>query len=235
MQRDIDAIEVKVTVVEQDEALALRMLGLKRGEGERRRVFFYDTRNLDLFDHGVCLRAREKARGECDSTVKIRPVEPARVAEKWRRKEDFKVEADAVGAKEPICSASFTVEQGREEIEKVAEGDRPIEKLFSGEQEEFLNEMAPIRVDFAELVPLGPVAVLRWECRHEGFPYELCTEEWRLPDGRDVVEISIKAEPAQAAAAQAALNAFLDDLGIDPEPRQQTKTRIALQYFAALR
>jgi hypothetical protein len=229
-----EAIEVKVTVVERDETAALRRFGLARENGERRRIFFYDTRELDLFRKGVCLRAREMEGDECDSTVKIRPVEPARVAGKWRKERGFKVEADAVGPK-VVRSASFTIGQKPEEIEEVASGDRPIAKLFSGEQEQFLREMAPVEVDFDELVPLGPVAVLRWKFRNEGIPYELCAEEWRLPDGQDVLEISIKAKRAEAAAAQGALDGFLAELGIDPETRQQTKTRTALEFFAARR
>jgi hypothetical protein len=229
-----EAIEVKVTVVERHEDVALRKFSLGREHAEQRRIFFYDTRELALYNSGICLRAREMDQDECDSTVKIRPVEPERIARKWQKERGFKIEADFVGS-EPVCSASFTVDQKPDEIERVASGDRPIAKLFSGEQEEFLKEMAKIPVDFARLVPLGPVAVLRWKFRHEGLPYDLCVEEWRLPDGRDVVEISIKTRPAEAAAAQAALNAFLAEIGIGPETRQQTKTRMALEYFAKLR
>jgi hypothetical protein len=229
-----DAIEVKVTVVERDETRALRKLGLKRADGEPRRIFFYDTPALDLYNNGVCLRAREMA-DACDSTVKIRPVEPRRVASKWRKLDGFKVEADAIGSQEVVRSASFTVAQQDKEIADVACGERAIAKLFSGDQEEWLRAMAKADVDFSQLVPLGPVAVLRWKCRHEGLPYELCAEEWRLPDGCDVLEISIKTKSSEAAAAQAALLGFLADVGIAPETRQQTKTRMALTYFAAQR
>ena len=229
-----EAIEVKVTVVDSDETMALRKFGLTRKNGEQRRIFFYDTRQLNLFKQGICLRARAMKGDECDSTVKIRPVVPERLAGKWRKRDGFKVEADAIGTK-VIRSASFTVTQKPKEIGQVARGGRPIAKLFSGEQEEFLKDMAPVAIDFTKLVALGPVAVLRWKFRNEGIPYELCAEEWRLPDGRDVIEISIKAKQAQAAAAQAALEGFLAELGIDPEHRQQTKTRTALEYFAARR
>jgi hypothetical protein len=227
-----EAIEVKVTVVDRHETMALRKFGLERKDGERRRIFFYDTRELRLFKKGICLRAREKDGEECDSTVKIRPVEPKRVAHKWRKNSGFKLEADAIGSK-VVRSVSFTTAQKSKEIGKVARGGRAIAKLFSGEQEEFLRAMAPLRIDFGKLVPLGPVAVLRWKFRNEGLPYELCAEEWRLPDGRDVIEISIKAKQAEAAAAQAALEGFLAELGIAPETRQQTKTRTALEFFAA--
>jgi hypothetical protein len=227
-----EAIEVKVTVLERHETMVLRKFGLARKNGEQRRIFFYDMPTLNLYKKGVCLRAREMGGEECDSTVKIRPVEPKRVSDKWRRKSGFKVEADAVGTK-VIRSASFTIAQKSKEIDEVASGSRPIAKLFSGEQEEFLREMAPVEVDFAKLVPLGPVAAMRWKFRHEGLPYELFAEEWRLPDGRDVIEISIKAKPAEAAAAQAALEGFLAEHGIASETRQQTKTRMTLEYFAA--
>ena len=70
-----EAIEVKVTVVERHETKVLRKFGLKREDGERRRIFFYDTRELALYKKGICLRAREMEGDECDSTVKIRPVE----------------------------------------------------------------------------------------------------------------------------------------------------------------
>lgn len=229
-----EAIEVKVTVVNRHEAMALRKFGLARNKGEQRRIFFYDTLKLNLFKKGVCLRAREMKGSACDSTVKIRPVEPQQLAGRWHGKDGFKVEADAVGA-DVIRSASFTIGQKRKEIGQVACGDRLIAKLFSGEQEDFLGEMAPFRIDFAKLVPLGPVAVTRWKFRNKGIPYELCAEEWRLPDGHDVIEISIKAKQPEAAAAQAALEGFLADLGIQPETRQQTKTRTALEYFAARR
>jgi hypothetical protein len=229
-----EAIEVKVTVVDRHEATARRKFDLTRKNGEPRRIFFYDTRKLNLFKRGICLRAREMGGDDCDSTVKIRPVEPKRVADKWREKGGFKVEADAVGSK-VVRSASFTSAQKPREIGQVARGSRPIAKLFSDDQEDFLREMAPVQVDFAKLVPLGPVAVLRWKFRHKGLPYDLCAEEWRLPDGRDVIEISIKAKQAEAAAAQSALEGFLAELGIAPESRQRTKTRTALEYFAARR
>ena len=163
--------------------------------------------------------------------MKIRPVEPKRIAGRWHKKDGFKVESDVVGA-QVIRSASFTIGQKPREIGAVACGDRPIAKLFSGEQEEFLREMTTVPIDFTKLVSLGPVSVLRWKFRNQGLPYDLYAEEWRLPDGRDVIELSIKADQLEAAAAQAAMEGFLAELGIEQETRQQTKTRTALEYFA---
>jgi hypothetical protein len=144
----------------------------------------------------------------------------------------FKLEADCVGAR-VVCSASLTVIQQRDEIDRVAKGERPIEKLFSKEQERFLADFYAAPVDFAKLRVMGPIRVLRWKSKHESFAHELTTEEWRLPDGDDLVEVSIKAPPKQAVEAQKAFDKHLRELGLDPEGAQETKTRTALEYFAA--
>jgi hypothetical protein len=176
------------------------------------------------------LRARETEGEGSDSTVKIRPVDPKRVDDAWRKKSGFKLEADGVGER-VIRSASFTSSQNEKEIEQVASGARPIEKLFTPDQEAFLEALSPVAVDFDKLVALGPIASLRWKFEHKGLPYEICAEEWRLPNGHDLLELSIKAA-REAAAAGAAFEGFLRELGFEVDAGQQTKTRTALEYLA---
>ena len=226
-----DAIEVKVTIAQRHEMGALLKFALERKHAERRRIYFFDTPKLALFKKGVVLRARDIEGSEFDSTVKIRPVDPKKIPAKWHKKSGFKVEADAVG-KKMIRSASYTIPQGDKEVDEVASGARPIEKLFSEEQEGFLADMSPVEVDFEKLVVLGPVAALRWKFEHSGIPYALCVEEWRIPGGRNVIETSIKATREGAAAALAGLEGFLDELGLASDAVPQTKTRVALEYFA---
>lgn len=226
-----DAVEIKVTVAEDNESAAEKQFALERKTGEARSIFFFDTRELQLFAKGVVLRARKVAGGQDDSTVKIRPVDPASIAAKWRGLPGFKIEADGVGQR-MIRSGSLSVAQGREEIEQVARGERAMEKLFSADQEAFLAQMSPIRVDFRALAVLGPIDARRWKRKDAGLPYEITAEQWRLPDGRDLLELSIKAASAQAAAAAAAFTGFLTELGLKPSGGQQTKTRTALEYFA---
>jgi len=226
-----EAVEVKVTVLERQEEAVLEKFGLERKGAERRRIYFFDSPKLALYKKGVVLRAREKDGDVCDSTVKIRPVDPKTVDESWRKKTGFKVEADCVGPK-VIRSASFTSEQTDKEIDEVASGARPIEKLFSGDQEKFLEAMSPVAVDFSKLVALGPIASLRWKFENEGLPYEICAEEWRLPNGHDLLELSIKATREQAAASRSAFEGFLRELGFEVDSDQKTKTRVALEYLA---
>jgi hypothetical protein len=226
-----DAVEVKTTVAPHAQARALALLGLRHGDGVRRRVYFFDTPGLELHSCGLLLRARATAGAPDDSTVKVRPVNPERVA-RWRGVPGFKVQADVVGST-VVRAASLTAIQPREEIEAAAEGRGPIARLLSREQEQFLGALAPRPIELDRLVPLGPVQARRWDVSHAGLPYRLCAEAWRLPGGRSLLELSIKAEPAAAAAAVAAFSGFLEELGILVDSEPQTKTRAALTSLAA--
>ena len=74
--------------------------------------------------------------------------------------------------------------------------------------------------------------MLRWKLRHKNFPHELTLEEWRLPNGEDLVEVSIKVPPKKAPRAQKEFDKHLREFGLDPKGAQETKTRTALEYFA---
>ena len=227
----MDACEIKITIRPDQELRAERAMELDEDSADIRVVYFYDTPKLTLFDAGVALRARLVKGDDDDSTVKFRPVDAEKISSEWKRARGFKLEADCVGER-VVCSASLTVIQARDEIDQVAKGERPIEKLFSKDQERFLAEFHAAPIDFAKLRVMGPIRVLRWKSKHESFPHELTTEEWRLPNGDDLVEVSIKVPPAKAVEAQKAFDTHLRELGLDPEGAQETKTRTALEYFA---
>ena len=227
----VEGIEIKVTVRPSEELRSLRALELDEDSAEVRIIYFYDTVELDLYDSGVVLRARLVKGDDDDSTVKIRLVEPGKISPSWSGVAGFKIEADSVGSR-LVCSASLTLRQKRDEIDEVARGKRPISKLFSRDQVRLLSEFSPQPVDFEKLRPLGPIRVLSWKTEHQGFRYKLASEEWRLPDGEDLVEVSIKVAPPEAEQARRAFESHLRELGLDPAGAQQTKTRTALRYFA---
>jgi hypothetical protein len=229
----MDAVEIKLTVRPDQELLAERAMGVGENTADSRFVYFYDTFDLDLFKAGVVLRARLIKGDSDDSTVKVRPIEAASITEDWRQSKGFKLEADWVGD-QVVCSASLTVSQKRDEIDEVAEGKRAIGKLFSNDQERFLREFYKAPIDFNGLRVIGPIRVLRWKPKHKTFPHELTLEEWRLPNGEDLVEVSIKAPPNEAHQAQGDFDTHLRQLGLDPECTQDAKTRTALEYFARI-
>jgi len=227
----MDAVEIKVTIRPDQELRAERAMELNEDTAEVRVIYFYDTPRLALFEAGVTLRARLVKGDDDDSTVKFRPVEAAKISEEWKPLKGFKLEADCVGDR-VVCSASLTAIQKRDEIDEVAKGEWPIAKLFSKDQERFLSEFYKGSVDFETLHVLGPIRVLRWKLMQKGFPHELTLEEWRLPDGEELVEVSIKTLPKEALQARKDFESHLRKLGLDPEGAQETKTRMALNYFA---
>jgi hypothetical protein len=227
----MDTVEIKVTIRPDQELRAERAMAINEDTAEVRVLYFYDTPQLDLFDAGVALRARLIKGDKDDSTVKFRPVDATSIAEEWKRLGGFKLEADCVGDR-VICSASLTSPQKRNEIDDVAEGKRLIEKLFSKNQERFLGQFYKGTIDFGKLRVLGPIRVLRWKLKQKGFEHELTLEEWRLPNGEDLVEVSIKTPPGEASRAQKDFDKHLRELGLDPQGSQETKTRTALNYFS---
>lgn len=227
----VDAVEIKATVRPDQELRALRALKLDEDSAEVRLIYFYDTPKLLLFDAGVVLRARLVKGDADDTTVKIRPVIPAKISRKWSREAGFKIETDRTGTR-LVRSASLTKERKRSQIDEVSEGGRPVRELFTETQLQFLSETSSVAVDFDLLKPLGPIRVLCWTSDHKGFPHKLTTEEWRLPDGEDLVEVSIKVKPDQAIRAHKQFDDHLRELGLDPHGAQETKTRTALDYFA---
>ena len=61
----------------------------------------------------------------------------------------------------------------------------------------------------------------------------IVAELWFYPDGSRILELSAKAAPAEAFQATAELRAFLAAKGLDVSGEQQTKTKTALEFFAA--
>ena len=79
-----DSMELEPTVPDGDQRSAVRALDLDPLEAELRQIFFFDTPDLMLNQHGVILRARRTRRGD-DSVVKLRPVVPSEVSPDLRR------------------------------------------------------------------------------------------------------------------------------------------------------
>ena len=70
--------------------------------------------------------------------------------------------------------------------------------------------------------------------------YDITAERWTVltpgnPPGLDLLELSITAEPEDAALIQPAFLASIRLRGLDPYAFKQTKTRHVLQYLTTLR
>jgi hypothetical protein len=73
--------------------------------------------------------------------------------------------------------------------------------------------------------------VLKWQPR--GFARKMVAEMWLYPDGARIFELSTKCLPSAAFQAAAETRLYLSARGTDLSGDQQTKTRTALEFFAA--
>jgi nitrogen fixation protein FixH len=225
------AIEIKATVPERQVDAALKRYRLTRNNDELRLIYFFDTPQLQLLEAGVIVRARRVIGDTHDSTVKARPVDPARLGAAWKRQPGFKIEVDA-SEKGLVKSASFSTRVQKGRIKRVVVRGKRVRSLFTTDQERFLRRIAKRRVDFEKIVPMGPLSAQRWDFEDPGCPWPITAELWQREDGQRMMELSVKAPAQQAAAVMAGFMAFLTEVGAHRNEREQAKTRWALEYYA---
>ena len=229
--KDVDSIELKLTVPEPAQLTTVRALGLDALQAQIRQVFFFDTPDLALDAQVLVVRARRSQKKGDDSVVKLRPVVPSELPKDLRRSPGFGVELDA-SPEGYVCSGSLKGVPTEGDVRKAALGKRAVRKLFSKDQQAVYAEHAPEGLALDDLTILGPLFVLKLKNSPEGFDGRLVTEMWLYPDGSRILELSTKCEPSQAFDAAAGLRAYLASRGIDLGSEQQTKTRTALEFFS---
>jgi hypothetical protein len=226
-----EGVEIKATIPQKQVEAALQIYGLQRDNVERY-IYFFDTPDLELFETGIIARARRIVGGQHDSTIKFRPIEPESVPALWRKYSGFKIEADT-SHKGVVKSASLTMPVAKGLIKRVAAGKDAIASLFTEEQLLFLLSMANRKIDYSQVVILGPMRAWRWKYNDPGLPWPITGELWQRQDGSQLFEVSIKVPVVQAAAAGAGFMAFLAEVGAERDEGQQAKTRWALEHAAS--
>jgi hypothetical protein len=230
--KDSDSVELKLTVPESDHRSTVAALGMDPLEAQIRQVYFFETPDLQLDKAGVVVRARRIQGKGNDSVVKLRPVEPADMPPELRRSAAFRVEVDALPGGF-VCSGTMKGTLGSTDVRRVVAGDLAQRKLFSKEQRAFFAEHAPEGVALDDLVILGPILVLKLRMTPQELNRRLVAEMWVYPDGSRVLELSTRCTTTEAFQVAAELRAFLGAKGVEVSGEQETKTRKALEYFAA--
>jgi hypothetical protein len=229
-----DRIEIKATVPQRAIANALKRYKLTRSNDEQRLVYFFDTPDQSLLKAGIIVRARRVIGDQHDSTIKFRPVDADKLPQDWRKYAGFKIEVDA-SEKGLVKSASFSMPVRKGLIKQVVAGKERNGKLFTPEQEKFLEDTVGRNIDFDHVVVLGPLKAQRWDFEDPACPWPITAELWQRADGAQLMEISVKAPTAQAAAVMAGFMAFLTEVGAERDRNQQAKTRWAMDFYAAKR
>jgi hypothetical protein len=227
-----DSVELKLTVPEAEQRSTIATLGLDPLEAQIRQVFFFDTPELSLNQSGVAVRARRIQGRTGDTVLKLRPIVPDTLPEDVRRSASVNVEVDAMPGGY-VCSASMKGQVSNADVRQTILGQRPARKLFSMEQRAFLAAHAPDGLGVDDLSILGPIFVLKLKKSAPGHERKLVVELWLYPDGSRILELSTKCLPGEAFQAGVEARAHLDGLGVNLSGEQQTKTKTALEFFAA--
>jgi hypothetical protein len=164
--------------------------------------------------------------------VKLRPVVPAELPEELRTSARFGVEVDAMPGGF-VCSGSMKGTLPPTHVLDVVKGNRPLRKLFSKEQRAFYSAHAPEGIELDDLSILGPIFVLKVKFAPPELGRKLVAEVWLYPDDSRILELSTKCAPSEAFQVAAEARAFLTERGVDLSGEQETKTRKALEFFAA--
>jgi hypothetical protein len=231
LAKNAGSVELKLTVPDSERRSTVTALGMDPLEAQIRQVFFFDTPELALNQHGVVVRARRvQGRGD-DTVVKLRPIVPGELPPTVRSSRNMVVEVDAMPGGY-VCSASLKGALASPQVRQVAAGVRAIRKLYSKEQRAFFSAHAPDGVGLDELSILGPITVLKLKFAPAGYGRRLVAELWFYPDGSRILELSTKCAPGEAFQVATETRAFLAGKGVDLYGEQQTKTKTALEYFS---
>jgi hypothetical protein len=226
-----DSVELKLSVPDGDRRSTVGALALDPLQAQIRQVFFFDTPDLLLNQHGVVVRGRRVQAREGDSVIKLRPVVPDELPPALRRDPMFGVEVDAMPGGF-VCSATLKARHDDALVKSVFDGDRPVRKLFSKAQRRFFAAHAPADLELDALTRLGPINVLKLKFNPPDFGRRVVAELWFYPDGSRLLELSTKCAPGEAFAVAAETKVFLAEHGVDLLAEQQTKTKTALGFFS---
>jgi len=230
LMKGSDSVELKATIPEASQRSTVQALGMDPLGAQVRLVYFFDTPDLTLEDHGVVVRARRVAQKGDDSVVKLRPIVPTDLPRDVRDSRMCMVEVDAMPGGY-VCSASMKGLPGRP-VQDVAAGSEPLRKLFSKEQRAFFAAHAPEGIGFEDLSLLGPIFVLKLKASPPGYARKMVVELWLYPDGARILELSTKCATSEAFQVAAESRAFLAERDIELGGAQTTKTRKALEFFS---
>jgi hypothetical protein len=244
----LDGVEVKVSLDSDQTAAAVRALDLANGAAWK--IFFAEdvTTRLcsatPLLDQHLIVRARQKATGKDDVTIKFRPARRSQLTDSWlattetgdgQLDSELKVEEDWAGQRR-VLSISLTAERPDDRVATVVAGQRGIRALLTDHQERLIEECAGAFVNLATLTMLPAVSAVRWPTfavpGPDGGPaLDVRAERWTVHD-LDFLELSIAVEVEAAQAAQAALIAFAERKGLQPSTGEAKTTQVLQRLVA---
>jgi hypothetical protein len=228
----VDRVELKLTVPRRAEQATCAALGVQFRRTPDHQVFYFDTPDRLLRQHGVVFRARSRRNQRDDVVVKLRPAAPEDLPARLRRSKRFVVEIDGMPGTY-VCSAASKTHLAAGEVARTVRRGRPPRRLLSPSQLRLLTTHLPAGVDLDRLATLGPVDVHRGRTRPAEAHLGLVAERWTFPDGTEILELSRRCPPAEVLSAAARTATVLLAHGLDLTGPHQLKTLAAYRLCRA--
>jgi hypothetical protein len=227
-----DRVELKLSVPGPEGRSAVAALEMDPVDAEIGQVVFLDTPDIEVSDHGVTVQVRRVHGRPAGSAVNVRGIDPERLPADLRRSRGLGVELHAMPDRF-VCSAAMTAERDPLEVTETLAGRWPVRKLLTPEQRALFEAYAPRGISLDSLERLGPIDVLALKLMPRDDRRRLVAELWSYPDGSRILEFSTTCPPADAFQIAAEAKVLLAGRGIELSAVQWTKTRAAMQIFAA--
>ncbi|MEU1672265.1 hypothetical protein ABZ752_09555 [Streptomyces roseifaciens] len=238
-------VEIKLIIPGEAAEATCRLLGLEDDEGKRLTVYFWDKPSengddirLPLSEAGAIIRLRKAVKGdEDDLTAKLRPCDVDALPEGWRANREgkdweFKIEQDWTGDTR-VWAASLKVDGAFERPVAHAHGGGSSQgPRLTGDQRVLLASAGAGDDELEGLVALGPIEAVKWKPARRDLVHPLTAELWNAGNGLRFLELSLRARPADAPAAQNLLEHALLERGVQPPSQQVSKTRTVLTALA---
>ena len=227
-----EKIEIKLAFMSEDTAKVFAVLGLSDPPQEERRIHFFDTGNLALFDRGLILRVRQTVAGSDpdDATLEVRRAAAPDAASRFSATAGggVKFEHDQNLGREEAPSFSLTTEPGAAAIAAVVTDVEKLESVLNEAGITLLHEIGGAEADPAVIKCLGPIRSRIWKFKLDGFTGKITAELWDVA-GAQLLEISDKAFRTEASAVAEPLKNLMHE----SKARQldTSKTRFALELL----
>lgn len=221
--------EIHVQICGSSASEAITALGYGSSSPALRDTYFFDDRNLSLYDRGVILRVINEAGSDPVSDAKLRPIDFASIPRDWSDEDNLKCEVDIYGVRAmPGCRFRHYLEAS--DLAKVLRGSKEPRSLFGRKQESLIEETKNVTIADEELLTYGPVFIQRWEpLDGSESPDQPTLELWLLGDRVVTLEVSLRAPLRSAHDVSVALETRLRSLGINVCEDLQPKTKMVLQ------
>jgi hypothetical protein len=224
-------VDLRFVVPERHRHAVLTALGSDPVGVLIRQVAFVDTDGLALHRAGVAIRLRRTQHQAPDLTVTLRSADFASLPADVRGLPEVEIAVEAsLDGPTTCCSATSTLPGRR--ARDVLGGRLGVDQVMTGPQRDLLGQALPGGLPLGELTVLGPFHVLRSRFVPTGYPRRLVAEQWFLPDGARILELTTRCTAGLAPGIADETRRFLARHGVDLDEPHAHRTGAALATLA---